>query len=271
MIKIDLDRLYYEDSEDENSLLYDDEYNDEYNYIEPSIILSRSSSSSSSSFLFSSKTSTLSEEMTQRSNIFSNLQNMQLEGKTKAMLEFEMLNIKRVKQLILMGCAIKAKDNYGWTLLHYSCNYKNSDDVTKMLIESNADLNAQEYIGGNTPLMLAHFNRFTNKIKMLTEAGADVNVQNNNGNTLLMRIVLGIKLNDNIRDLTTDHSIISYLIQNKADINVRNNKGNTALILASQHNPYMIQALRKIENIDKDIRNHDNLTAAEIYKLRCNR
>ena len=61
--------------------------------------------------------------------------------------------LKVFKYLLSKGVDIKAKDEYGWTVLHYAA-YGGNKDIVDFLLSKGFDLNAKDK-DGRTPLMIA--------------------------------------------------------------------------------------------------------------------
>jgi hypothetical protein len=92
-------------------------------------------------------------------------------------------SLKVAKLLIERGADLSEKTKNGSTALHIAC-YLGRDDLVQLLIESEADVNAQNN-DGHTPLMWAAQNlMFGEKIiPILMKAGADVTMKSEDGTT----------------------------------------------------------------------------------------
>ena len=111
-------------------------------------------------------------------------------------------------------------------------------EITKLLIDSGADLNAKNRYG-NTALIRSVLSKSPETAKLLIEAGADLNIQNDFSDTALIKA-------------TEDNSIemASLLINAGADLNIKKN-GYTALILTEAYNRNDIIKLIK-DTIEKE-------------------
>lgn len=195
----------------------------------------------------------------------------------------QMLNL-----LLLRGADINAKDQDGWTALHYAVLYENINNV-KLLIQKGAEVNVATNDGeyplhiatrnatresyeianllmeynavrsgineqdkkGNTPLMLAIRKEDRSLVKSLLNNGADPNIPNADTETPLMAAVnIGNK------------DIISYLLDARADINARDKDGLTALMFASVK-PDLIQIIDMLVKSGADVnaRDKEGMTA----------
>lgn len=91
---------------------------------------------------------------------------------------------KALRYLLKKGVDVNSKsENNSWTALMFAANEGN-DDVCKILLKANANMNLQNE-RGETALMLAAANSKNNTTKMLVKAGADLNIRDNGGMTAL--------------------------------------------------------------------------------------
>ena len=123
------------------------------------------------------------------------------------------ISIFFLTSMINNGCATTPEK------LHQSAKKGKYNQVEK-LIDAGVDVNSPDE-NGDTALISASQNGYTEIVKLLVEAEADVNAQDNVGNTAL------IKASQN--GFT---EIVKLLIE--ADVNAQDNVGDTALILASR-------------------------------------
>lgn len=92
-------------------------------------------------------------------------------------------NIELLQWLIEKGAEIKAKDNNGYTALHFAIQEAHDDSVT-LLLNHSADVDAKD-INGNTPswVCVMHWKgggNFNN-LKKMYEHNADFSIVNNAG------------------------------------------------------------------------------------------
>jgi len=92
-------------------------------------------------------------------------------------------NLNLVDYLISTGANLDWKNELydDWTILHYSIFY-NRNEIVKMLIGADSDINAQED-SGKTALHLAINNDNTQIVQMLIAAGGDKSIEDNYGET----------------------------------------------------------------------------------------
>lgn len=110
---------------------------------------------------------------------------------------------------------ISKKDDKGFPPLIMAC-YTSQNDVAKFLLETGADLNAQD-AADNTALMGVSYKGILDIASILIEQGADVNIQNSQGYTALM-----------FAAMFNQEEIIRLLIQHTADILITDSSGKTA-------------------------------------------
>ncbi len=83
-------------------------------------------------------------------------------------------DLESAKQAIADGANVKAKDDEGWTPLHFA----QTKEIAELLIAKGADVNAQT-INGETPLHSAVSDMRKQVVSVLIAKGADVNAQTN--------------------------------------------------------------------------------------------
>ena len=98
-------------------------------------------------------------------------------------------NIEAVKQHLAAGTDVNAKDDNGWTPLHFAVYYGHKE-IVELLIAKGADVNAKDK-NGWTPLHLAAENGRKQVAELLIAKGADVNAKDKNGWTPLHLAVDG--------------------------------------------------------------------------------
>jgi ankyrin repeat protein len=187
--------------------------------------------------------------------------------------------------LLKKGGDVNAKDNVGWTPLHYAAPHSHVA-IVKLLIEKGADINAKDNAGW-TPLHAAAKNGKTEAVKLLIEKGANLETRDNFNRTALMLALLNgnteaIKLLIDAKDNTGYTALMhaaregkteamQLLIEKGADISAKANDGNTALMTAVIYNyPKVVKLL--IENgADVNAKDKSGKTAydyAKTYKIK---
>jgi ankyrin repeat protein len=122
-------------------------------------------------------------------------------------------NLEVSKLLIESGADLAKKDCIGNTASHLACK-KGEVDVVQLLIDAKADVNAQDN-AGQTPLMWVKKGLV---VKLMIESGADLQVKDDKGNTALHYA------------WEKEADVAQILVDAKADVNALNNMGRTPLI-----------------------------------------
>ncbi|MFP3024204.1 MAG: ankyrin repeat domain-containing protein, partial [Wolbachia sp.] len=177
-------------------------------------------------------------------------------------------NLDKVKDLIIQGANLEAKDINGNTALHNACSNgylkvveylidkgasfkaKNKDGKTPLdlaIQEGRTDIvQAIEQIRSdlNGKLLSAVKNGDLNKIEDLVSQGTSLKMKDSNGNTLLHYA----SQNNHLR-------VVKYLIKKEASLKAKNKDGETPLDLAVQKNYIdIIEFLKKTQlDLDKEL------------------
>jgi ankyrin repeat protein len=147
-------------------------------------------------------------------------------------------DLEKAKRLIEKGADINAKDNDGWTPLHYACGHNGNKAITSLLLENGANVDVKDYFNGWTPL---HYARNEAIASLLLEKGANINAKSHDGLTPLQLAS------------TKGHEAIALLFLEKgADVNSQDNNGETPLHNASAngHEAIVSLLLEKGANIE---------------------
>jgi ankyrin repeat protein len=120
-------------------------------------------------------------------------------------------------------------------LIAAASSWEVTEDILKILIEKNIDINYQD-ARGYTALMKAVRNSGKEIVKILLAAGANTNVVNEYGNTALMMAVE-----------RSSKEVVEFLLAAGADTKVVNKYGKTALMMALGYDikKLLIEASRK--------------------------
>ena len=110
---------------------------------------------------------------------------------------------------------VKVKDARGFTALIFA-TYFDKDDITKILIDHNADVDGRD-ASGNTALIGVAFKGNVEVAKFLIEKGANVNAINKTGVSPLI-----------FAAMYNQKSMIDLLIKNGVDKTVKDAAGKTA-------------------------------------------
>ena len=124
---------------------------------------------------------------------------------------------------------------FGETPLHNACLLQKYD-VANLLLEYDADPNAQEFENNETPLMCSSFHNYIDITYLLLEYDADPDIINKYGETALHMACC----NENIE-------IVKLLLQYGANPNIKNNfkNNNTPLQIAIEENNVEIEIILK--------------------------
>jgi len=131
-------------------------------------------------------------------------------------------------------------------LIHEYCRNNDVDGLSKLLLESNCNINAKDKYG-DTGLIWACFYGHKEIVSILIKAKSDLNIQDEDGYTgLIWACEIGHK------------EIASMLIKAKCDINVQNKYGRTSLILACNryHKDIIVELVRYDCKINEPSRNY---------------
>lgn len=140
--------------------------------------------------------------------------------------------VEEVKQLLVEGADIEAKDADGFTPLMWAST-NGHREVVEILIDKGADVNATS-IQGYSPLSEASFSGHAEVLVILIQAGADINQQDREGWSSLHLAVREGQL-----------TIAKVLLMNGVDIDAQNKlTGATPLTLAAEYGAvHMLQEL----------------------------
>jgi hypothetical protein len=155
----------------------------------------------------------------------------------------------RVRKLLRKGANVNARNEYGWTPLHWAALYGHAD-VVRLLLEHGAEVNARDE-NGQTPL---HEAASWGVVRLLPHHGADVNTRDKGGRTPgladVARLLLDHGADVNARDkdgqtplhvaaaakvfesFAADAEFARLLLERGADPSIRDKDGRTPLDLA---------------------------------------
>lgn len=138
-----------------------------------------------------------------------------------------------LEYLLLHGGAVNHADYLGFTALHRACDVGNSvsEDVVlpvvQLLIEHDADVNAQSINPNGPPLLLALISHFFRVCRLFHDAGADPNATADDGSPLVTILT-------HLRDQAGLEFLLTH---GGADVNAFNSDGSNSLLMASERGP----------------------------------
>jgi cytohesin len=135
-----------------------------------------------------------------------------------------------VKEFLAAGADVNAKDDNGWTPLHYAAG-NGHKEVAELLIAKDADVNAKTDIG-RTPLHAAAYSGHKEIAELLIANGADVNAKRAGGVTPLYAATLG-----------AHKEVVELLIAKGADVNAKTDWGSTPLHYAAFGHKEIVELL----------------------------
>ena len=91
-------------------------------------------------------------------------------------------DVSEVKEILDVGVPVDSKNEFGVTALRWAA-YKNSTDVTQLLLRRGADVNKQSGRGHSIALHSAALNNSNDVIEVLLKHGASTNIEDRYGNT----------------------------------------------------------------------------------------
>ena len=134
---------------------------------------------------------------------------------------FKIAKTEDVQRCLASGKTLQARDEEGWTPLHFATSWAASHSTSPMLIKTLLDAGASVHardVFGNTPLhQVASHTKSSAMITALLNTGAHVNAQNHDGWTPLHKAALNNK----------SPQVIDALLDAGADPKAQDKKGHT--------------------------------------------
>jgi ankyrin repeat protein len=129
--------------------------------------------------------------------------------------------VDTVQKLLEKGAKVEPSDIDGNTVLHIAVDqYNPPDELVKLLVGANADLNAADS-QGKTPLMVC---RSPKVMSQLLKCGANINLVDKNQKTALIHCVSGY--------YSDVHQKVKILLNAKPNLDAKDSEGMTALMYA---------------------------------------
>jgi ankyrin repeat protein len=137
--------------------------------------------------------------------------------------------IKEIDGNITEKC-VKAKDQYGRTLLHHVVS--RDAGAVKRLLSRGADPNAADDVG-QTPLHWAAYIGRSDIVRLLLKYGANLNIKTKYDGRTPLHVAAAYEV-----------SVVKLLIKYGADVNARDSRGRTPLYIAlEERNVDVVKAL----------------------------
>jgi len=160
--------------------------------------------------------------------------------------------VEEVRKLLENGADVNAKDNDGYTPLHYAA-IKNKVDFARLLVEKGADVNAKSN-DGITPLHVAAWGGHVDVARFLVENGADVNAKNDDWTPL------------HYAAIKNKVDFARLLVEKGADVNAKSNDGYTPLHVAAVGGHVDFARLLVENGADVNAEDNDGKTPIDIAR-----
>lgn len=139
-------------------------------------------------------------------------------------------NAEKIKEAVMNGANVNAKDNDGWTALMLIA-YDGNKKAAEVLVKYGTDVNAGDK-NGVTALMKAVSKGYNEIAALLLAHEANVNAKDKDGNTALMLVAREGRV-----------ELAELLLKHNADVNAEDNFGMTALMWAIKNEHTKIASL----------------------------
>ena len=167
------------------------------------------------------------------------------------------------KILLKKGSKINVQDVYGFTVLHYCCNYNLIDFAKEIISHVDFDFSTINfktikqvkkekcyYLIGSTPLQICSWLNNIELAEILIRNGASVNEKNESGWSCI-----------HICCRQNNIDFVRLLLNNGCIVDDLNNSSKTPLHISARHNNYMITRLLLDNGADPNLKNKYDQTA----------
>jgi len=149
------------------------------------------------------------------------------------MLAAEVSDEARVKELLLAGADVNARDQRGYTpLIHASMALHANPDILRTLILRGADVDARDKSGRNALLWSVFNTPRPEIVRTLVEGHANVNVRDQDGSPVLLNALSS----GSDRSVNDAFAAVKILVGAGAKLDMTDSDGETALALAQRMN-----------------------------------
>ncbi len=160
----------------------------------------------------------------------------------------------RVQQLISSGADVNAQDSDGRSALWWALD-KKKNRVTKLLVQSKADVNQHDYEGVPLLLKALRSNPDTKIIEMMLKSGANPN--QGDGSFSPLTVAIDAQRSD----------LVKLLLDSGADVNSQDNYGETPLHkAAAKGNEMVVKVLLDVQGINVNAQNNSGLPPIEVAR-----
>jgi len=157
---------------------------------------------------------------------------------------------------------INIKNNDGHTILYLACR-ENNDEIVKLLIESNANVDISNDIDGDTPLIIACSEGYVQIVEYLLQAMLSSSSSSSSSSSIKTTKAKSLSLLQE----SSPSSILSS--KYKASINHLNKNGWTPLIYACYYGHYNVVKLLIDYHVDINMQSHHHGGYTALYRS-CN-
>jgi ankyrin repeat protein len=155
-----------------------------------------------------------------------------------------------VQWALTMGADVNYQDSNGRTALAICCEYENTHEIVKFLIENGAEVNIKvEY--SDYPLGYAAMYGRLNNVKLLLASGADVNQKGGYGRTALHYAVTPGDWSEHFLEIT------KLLLDHGADPTITHSGGDTPLLEALAYEDADIEIVKLLIEYGADLHAKD--------------
>ncbi|MFH1642606.1 MAG: ankyrin repeat domain-containing protein [Nanoarchaeota archaeon] len=152
------------------------------------------------------------------------------------------------KDLLAKGADVNAKDYVGGETALIEAAWAGRTEIVEILLSKGADIEAASY--GRTALYFAAMRGQTKTIEVLLAKGADVNAKDVGGNTPLLPAAMGGYT-----------KAVEMLLAKGADVNVKGSHGVTALMAAAGRWDTEIVKMLLVKGADVNAKDDNGMTA----------
>lgn len=175
---------------------------------------------------------------------------------------YNITNYETIKYLLLNNAFVDTSDIYGFTpLMCAVCNSNVSPFIVKLLLDNNANVNAQCNCNQTALIIACRFSQYFSSldtVQLLINYGANINIVDNDNKSALFYACLWGNSDSTLET-------VQLLLNNNANVNLQNNIGMSPLMVAcdfsSTSSSLLIVQLLLNHNANINQQNNDGWTA----------